>query len=284
MSKVPLRAFAILVAAFLVVPAFIVVPLSLSDSAFLRFPPPGWSTRWYTAFFDDPEWTAALWRSLRVATGAMLTAMVIGLAASYALVRGKRRFLTWCEPVMLLPMMVPIIVFGAGAYVVALSMQLVGNLWILMLTQAVLALPYVVLNLTAAMRTTDERLELVAQSLGASRFTAFRTVLLPLVMPAVVGAGLIAFALSLDEAVMALFLAGDTSPTLPAKMYTSIRYDLNPLVPTGATIMVGISLVLLVLLGLIQRQSARRGRRTAGRDDGAPPLSPTQPSTTPIEA
>jgi putative spermidine/putrescine transport system permease protein len=283
MSRTLLRAFAILVTLFLILPAFVVVPLSFSDSEFLRFPPPGWSTRWYTEFFQDPEWTGALWRSLRVAAGAMVIAMVIGLAASYALVRGKRRVLTWCEPLMLLPMMVPIIVFGAGAYIVSLSLHLVGSLWVLMLAQAVLALPYVVLNLTAAMRTTDERLELVAQSLGASRFTAFRKVLLPLIMPAVVGAGLIAFALSLDEAVMALFLAGDTTPTLPAKMYTSIRYDLNPLVPTGATIMVGISLVLLVALALIQRHSVRRGRR-AGRDDGPVPPSTSTPSTTLIEA
>jgi ABC-type spermidine/putrescine transport system permease subunit II len=263
-TRVALRAFAIVVALFLVVPTFIVIPLSLSDSAFLQFPPPGWTTRWYSEFFADAEWTGALFRSLRVGVGAMCLAIVLGMAASYALVRGRRRMLALAEPLLLLPMMVPVIVYAAGAYVVALSFNLVGSLWVLLVAHAVLALPYVVINLTAALRTTEERLELVAQSLGAARFTAFRKVLLPLIWPAAVGAGLIAFALSLDEAVMALFLTGDTSPTLPAKMYTSIRYDLNPLVPTAAALMIGISIVIFLLLGLIQLQAARRGgRRTA---------------------
>jgi ABC-type spermidine/putrescine transport system permease subunit II len=264
------KGFAILVALFLVVPVFIVIPLSLSDSAFLQFPPPGWTTRWYSEFFSDSEWTSALWRSLRVGVGSMLLALVLGMAASYALVRGKRRILTWAEPLMLLPMMVPIIVYGAAAYVVALSFDLVGSLWALLVFHAVLALPYVVINLTAALRTTDERLELVAQSLGASPLTAFRKVLLPIIWPAALGAGLIAFALSLDEAVLALFIAGDTSPTLPAKMYTSIRYDLNPLVPTAAALMIGISLLIFLLLGLIQSQAARRGGRGRRRRRSTP--------------
>jgi ABC-type spermidine/putrescine transport system permease subunit II len=264
-SKVTLRGFAILVALFLVVPVFVVVPLSLSSSPFLQFPPPGWTTRWYSQFFADPEWMAALRRSLEVGIGSMVLAIVLGMAAAYGLVRGKRRVLAWCEPLLLLPMMVPIIVYGAGAYLVALSFNLVGHLWVLLVAHAVIALPYVVINLTAALRTTDERLELVAQSLGATRWTAFRKVLLPLIYPAAVGAGLIAFALSLDEAVMALFLTGDTAPTLPAKMYTSIRYDLNPLVPTAAVLMIAISLVVFTLIAVIQRQAARRGgRRRAG--------------------
>ncbi len=265
-SKVLLRGFAILVALFLVVPVFIVIPLSLSNSPFLQFPPPGWTTRWYSQLFADPEWMDALWRSAQVGLGSMVLAIALGMAAAYGLVRGRRRLLSWAEPMLLLPMMVPIIVYGAGAYVVALSFNLVGKLWVLLVAHAVIALPYVVINLTAALRTTDERLELVAQSLGASPFTAFRKVLLPLIYPAAIGAGLIAFALSLDEAVMALFLTGDAAPTLPAKMYTSIRYDLNPLVPTAAVLMIAISLVVFLLLGLIQAQAARRGGRRRVRE------------------
>jgi putative spermidine/putrescine transport system permease protein len=270
MSRSAVRIVAVLVAVFLIAPSFIVIPLSFSTSPFLQFPPPGYSTRWFDQFFSDPAWTDALLRSLRVAAGSMVLALVLGLAAAYALVRGSGRLLAWCEPVLLLPMMVPIVVYGVSAYAVALAIGLVGSLWLLMLAQAALALPYVLLNLTAALRTTDPRLEQVAQSLGASRIVAFRKVLLPLVLPAVVGAGLVAFALSLDETVVAMFLTADGEPTLPVQMYTSVRYQLNPLVPVAATIMMGISILIVAAVALIQRQAVRRG--------GSVPVRTEQPS------
>jgi putative spermidine/putrescine transport system permease protein len=259
MRRLPLQGVAVLIAVFLIAPSFIVIPLALSTSPFLIFPPPGYSLHWFDQFFSDPVWTDALSRSLQAATGAMLFAIVFGFAAAYALVRGSGRLLAWCEPILLLPMMVPIVVYGVGAYAVALAFGLVGSLLLLMLAQAVLAVPYVLLNLTAALRTTDARIEQVAQSLGASRWTAFRKVLLPIIAPAVVGAGLVAFALSIDETVVASFLTGDGEPTLPVQMYTSIRYQLNPLVPVAATLMMGISVLIVGAVGLIQRQALRRG-------------------------
>jgi putative spermidine/putrescine transport system permease protein len=259
MARPVVRTVAIAIAAFLIAPSFIVVPLSLSTSPFLQFPPPGYSFQWFEQFFSDPTWTDALMRSLRVATGAMLLAIVLGLATAYALVRSGSRLLRWAEPLLLLPMMVPIVIYGIAAYGVALALGLVGSLLLLTVAQAVLALPYVLLNLTAALRTTDPRLEQVAQSLGATRWVAFRKVLLPLIAPAVVGAGLVAFALSLDETVVAMFLTGDGEPTLPVQMYSSIRYQLSPLVPVAATIMIGISILIVGLLALIQWRASRRG-------------------------
>lgn len=261
MARRGTQGLAILIALFLIVPAFVVIPLALSTSPFLEFPPPDYSTRWFDQFFSDPIWTHALTRSLKVATGAMLLALVLGFAAAYALVRSGNRLLTWCEPVLLLPMMVPIVVYGISAYSVALTIGAVGSMWVLMAVHAVIALPYVLLNLAAALRTTDPRLEQVAQSLGASRLVAFRKVLLPLIAPAVAGAGLIAFALSLDETVVAMFLTAEGEPTLPVQMYSSIRYQLNPLVPVAATIMIGVWIVIVTLVGIIHRQALRRGAR-----------------------
>jgi putative spermidine/putrescine transport system permease protein len=260
MRRVPLTVAAILVGAFLVAPAFIVVPMAFNSSPFLQFPPPGWTTEWFEQFFADPTWTDALVRSAIAATGAMLIAIVLGFAAAYALVRSGHRLLRAMEPVLLLPMMVPIIVYGIAVYGVTLSLGIVGSIWVLMIAQAILALPYVLLNLSAALRTTDPRLEQVAQTLGATRWVAFRKVVLPIIAPAVAGAGLLAFALSLDEAVVALFLTGDTTPTLPVKMYTSIQYQLNPLVPVAASIMLLGTLAIVAVLGVITRQASRRGR------------------------
>jgi putative spermidine/putrescine transport system permease protein len=252
------RGWALLVAAFLVVPAFIVVPLSLSSGMFLEFPPPGFSTQWFSDFFADPEWTSALTRSLIVASATAALAVPVGLVVAYALVRSRSRLARASEPVVMAPMMVPIVIFGFGLYLVALELGLTGHLWVVVVAHAALALPYVVVVLGAALRTVDHRLELAARVLGASPAQAFARIVVPLVGPAIVAAALLAVMLSLDEAVVALFLVGDTAPTLPVKMFASITYELNPLVPVAATVLMGATLVLVSLTAVLVRRAMRR--------------------------
>jgi ABC-type spermidine/putrescine transport system permease subunit II len=228
------RGWALLVAAFLVVPAFIVVPLSLSSSMFLEFPPPGFSTQWFKDFFADPEWTSALTRSLIVGAATAALAVPVGLVVAYAIVRSRSRFARLAEPVVMAPMMVPIVIFGFGLYLVALELGLTGQLWVVVMAHAALALPYVVVVLAAALRTVDHRLELAAR------------------------AALLAVMLSLDEAVVALFIAGDDAPTLPVKMFASITYELNPLVPVAATVLMAATLVLVSFTAVLVRRAMKR--------------------------
>jgi len=236
---------------FLVAPVLIVIPMSLSSSGFLEFPPPGYTTRWYSEFFADPTWVDSLLLSARVGLGAMVLAVVGGTMAAYALVRGNIRLRGAGQGVLMLPMVIPTIVYGVGSYLIALRFTLVGSELLLMATHAVLALPYVVLNLMASIGSTDRRLELVAQSLGASPWKAFRTVTLPLIAPAMVASALVVLVISLDETVVALFLTSDTAPTLPVKVYNSIRYELSPLVPVAAAVVMGATVALAaVFLGL----------------------------------
>jgi ABC-type spermidine/putrescine transport system permease subunit II len=165
-------------------------------------------------------------------------------------------------------MAVPIIVYAVGAYVTALPLGWIGSVWVLIAAHTVIALPYVVLNVSAALRTTDHRLELVAQSLGASPLTAFRKVTLPLIAPAVWASALITLVLSADEAVASLFLAADDAPTLSVKLYSSVLYELNPLVPVAATLVVlGTATVGIVYL-VTARLMTRRWRGRAAGPEG----------------
>jgi ABC-type spermidine/putrescine transport system permease subunit II len=236
--------FSLLVVAFLTAPILIVIPMSLSAGAFLQFPPPGWSFQWYRAIFSDPEWTGAMLRSAEVGLIASVLALSAGTSAAYALARGRFRAKGAIQAVLLLPMIVPSIVFAVGAYLIALRLDFVGSVWLLASAHAVLALPYVVLTVGASLRTTDHRLELVAQTLGASRFGAFRLVTLPLIAPALLSGVVITLILSLDETVVALFLTGDLSPTLPVRVYNSIRYELDPVVPVAGTLVIVATLMI----------------------------------------
>ncbi len=226
-----------LVLLLLYVPALVVIPLALSTSPFLVFPPPDYSLEWFSQFVADPTWVNALIRSVQVAAAAAILATLAGLAGAYYITRRKGWQSGVIEPLMVMPLVIPSIVFALGVYTLALQFGLVGNMAALILTHAVLGLPFAYINITVGLSTIDPRLELAAISLGAGPMRAFTLIILPLLLPALFAALTLSFVLSLDETVVALFISGDRTPTLPVKMFSSITYDLSPLVPVAATVL-----------------------------------------------
>jgi putative spermidine/putrescine transport system permease protein len=257
-----------LVIMFLVLPSLVVIPLAFSTSLFLEFPPPGYSTGYFREFFADPEWVAALRRSILVAASSALIAVPLGFCASWWIIRTASRFKRPVETLLLLPMMIPVVVFGFGLYVLLLRTGLPGGLFAVVLSHAVLALPLVVLTLTAALRTFDFRLVNAARICGAGVPRTVFSVVLPIIFPALGAATLIALMTSLDEAVIATFIVGDTSPTLPTAMFNSITYDLNPLVPVAATLLTAITLLLLVISAGLTMLTRRRGNAAPDLSEG----------------
>jgi putative spermidine/putrescine transport system ATP-binding protein len=176
--------FVVIVLVYLFLPALVVVPLALSTSAFLQFPPPGYSFGWFQQFLDDPAWMTALVRSVNVALGAAAISTLLGCAAAYYITRRKGALATTVEPILILPLAVPVIVFALGAYTIAIDRGVVGNTLMLMTVHAMLALPYAYINIRVGLTTVDPRLEMAAQSLGARPSVAFVRVMLPLLAPA----------------------------------------------------------------------------------------------------
>lgn len=261
--------FALITAAFLVLPSLIVIPLSFSTSMFLEFPPPGYSTRWFGEFFADPQWRDALVRSLVVAGSTACIAVPVGITASFGLLRARGRAGRFLEPLVMLPMMIPVVISGFGMYVVSLRFEMGGSILLVVLAHAVLALPFVVVTVTASLRTFDFRLVLAARVAGASPFAAFRRVVLPIIAPAVGAATLIALMMSLDEAVIATFVAGDTSPTLPVMMFSSITYELNPVVPVAATLLTAATALMILAAALLARIGRTRTDSTRDPQEAA---------------
>lgn len=241
---------------FLYLPVLVVFPLAANSSPFLQFPPPGYSLEWFGEFFRDPQWMSALLLSLRVALGASILATTVGGIGAYYVARRQGRAAQLLEPFVVLPLVVPIIVLALGAYALAISLDLVGSVPVLVAIHAVLAIPYAYINIRVGLATIDPRLQLAAQSLGARPVVAVRRVILPLLVPSMLAAAAFSFVLSLDETVIALFLSADAAPTLPVKMFTSINFELNPVVPVAATIMLAVTAAVGILLWVV---------RTAGR-------------------
>ena len=265
-GSVPLHLMVFAILIFLLLPTVIVVPMSLNGEQYLAFPPRSWSLRWYAAYFGDPEWIAATLLSLEVAALTTVAATVLGTCASLALVRSDIGNHGWLNALILAPMIVPHVVIAVAMYLQLAPLGLTGTLSGFVIAHTVLALPYVVLTVSAALYRLDPALEMAALSLGASRPQAFFGVTLPLILPGVATGAAFAFIISLDEAVVSFFISGVSGKTLPRKLFEDIDYSLSPVIAAASTLLVTVSLLIMGGIELARRAAARRLHRTSPSD------------------
>lgn len=237
---------------FLMLPILVVFPISLSSAPYLQFPPPGLSWQWYERYLDDPQWIDATWRSLYIGGATAVLALLLGVPLAFSLVRGRYLGRTFVDRLALAPIIVPTIILSVAVYGVFAKLRLIGAWYGLVLAHAVLALPFVVLVMTAGLRDFDRSLEQAAAGLGASRWRTLTRVTLPLLRPSLVSAGLLAFISSFDEVVVALFLAG-ANMTLPKKMFDNILMEIDPTIASVSVIQILLVSIVMVLIGRFGR-------------------------------
>lgn len=246
----------VLILMFLMVPIIIAIPMSLGSERFLQFPPRGLTLKWYGEFFSDAEWRAATVFSLQVAVLTTVLSVIIGTMAAVALTRGSLGGKKILTAVMLAPLIVPHIVLGVALYLSFTPLGLSGNVTGLVLSHTALAVPFVVLTVSASLYRVDRSLEMAAMNLGADRFTAFRLVTLPLVKPAVAVGAVFAFLTSFDEAIVSFFMSGVSNKTLTRKLFENIDFDISPLIPAVSTVLMLISLLLMGGATLFRRRAS----------------------------
>ncbi|MER8438859.1 ABC transporter permease [Mesorhizobium sp. M1312] len=249
---------------FLIAPIFIIVPLSFNSepyftftSGMLHFRPEAYSIRWYEAFVSDAGWRVAVRNSFFVGGLSTLLATALGTLAALGLNRPlpMRSFIL---SLLLAPMIVPIVVLAAGTYFVFAKVGLVDSYVGLVLAHATLGLPFVVVTVLATLSNFDQGLVKAALICGAHPTMVFRRVTLPLIAPGVLSGAALAFVTSFDEAVITLFLS--PSPeyyTVPRKMWSGLREQISPTILAVATTWIVLSLMLMILVGVLRRQSAR---------------------------
>lgn len=232
--------------AFLTLPMVIVALLSFSASPYLVFPPPGFSLRWYHAYFADPIWIAATIRSLKVALVTMAAATILGTLLAFSLVRGRYPGRALVDQLSIAPLIVPSIVYSVAIYSLFAQMKLIGEWPAIALAHTVHTLPFVVLIVGASLRTFDISQEHAAVGLGASRFQAITRVTLPQIRPALISAAFLVFISSFDELVIAMFLGG-ARMTLPKKMFDNIMNDIDPTIAAVSVLQIVLVIVALLI-------------------------------------
>ncbi|MBM3600803.1 MAG: ABC transporter permease [Alphaproteobacteria bacterium] len=254
--SLPLKIAAGLVFAFLIAPSLIVIPMSFSDSREIMFPPSGFSWMLYREYFAGPEWVAATIESTLVATGVTALSLATGVPVAYALVRSRLFGVAIIRAFVMMPMLVPTIVFALGLYIYFARLGISGSTLALILGHSVHNLPFVVLVVIAGLRQVNPNIEVAAQVLGASVLRVFFSVVLPMIAGPIAAAGMFSFLISFDEVVIAWFLSSPRTMTLPIKMYSSIQWEVSPVLAAISTLLTLLSLVICVLGVALRRPEA----------------------------
>jgi putative spermidine/putrescine transport system permease protein len=237
---------------FLMLPLLVVFPISLSSAAYMQFPPPGLSWQWYERYLGDPQWIDATVRSLYIGVATAILALALGVPLAFSLVRAKFPGRWLVDRIALAPLIVPTIILSVSIYGLFAKLKLIGEWYGLVIAHTVLALPFVVLVMSAGLRDFDRGLEQAAEGLGASRSRTLLKITLPLLRPSLVSAGLLAFISSFDELVVALFLAGPNM-TLPKKMFDNILMEIDPTIAAVSVMQILLVALVLVLIGRFGR-------------------------------
>jgi spermidine/putrescine transport system permease protein len=214
----------------------------------------GFTLHWYEVLARDQALLAAVRNSLFVAVASTGIATALGVAASVGLERLTPRGQRLVESSLVLPLVIPEVMMG-----VALMLFFVLIKWPLSLTtvtigHAAFNLPIVMMMVRARLRKLDPRLEEAARDLGATAGQAFYRVTAPLLMPAIVGAALMSFTISLDDFVVTFFTAGPGSTTLPLRVYSMVKSGVSPEINALSAILVLVSMGIIGAAMALQRK------------------------------
>jgi putative spermidine/putrescine transport system permease protein len=255
-------AFAALVVGFLTLPLAAILPLAFTDSIFLTYPISGPSARWFDVLATSEAWRRSIANALVIGAGATVLATIVGTLAALGLRRDLLPFSGLLRSVFLLPMVVPAVVLGVGMQILYGRMGLASTYLGVIVAHAVLCVPFVVVNVASSLATIDPALERAAASLGARPAAVFLHVTLPLVRPGILTGAVFAFATSLDEVVITLFVAGPNQTTLARQMFSSLRENISPAIAAAAFLMILLTFLLLILVkGATAINSLSRRRR-----------------------
>ncbi|WP_035578084.1 ABC transporter permease [Halomonas sp. TG39a] len=240
------RFWLVLILVFLYAPILVMATMSFNASPFYQLPFK-FSTEWYEQMSGNQQIIAAAVRSVLIALATTVIATALGTAASIALFRydfpGKRVFQVLLFP----PIAIPWLITGTAMLIFFFAIGIGRGTPAVIIGHVALALPYVIVTVTARLSSFDITLEEAARSMGASGWTVLRRVTLPWIAPGVVAGSLFAFAVSFDQFVVSYFLSEPGDSTLPVLIYTAIRKGFTPEINAISTIIITLSMLIMFL-------------------------------------
>lgn len=249
---------------FILAPILIVCVVAFTPTGYLSIPITEFSLRWFRAIADYPEFIDAFWNSLWLAAVSSTIAIAFSVPAALAIARHRFAGREAFAAMFLSPLMIPHVVLGIAFLRFFTQIGLGGTFTGLVLSHVVIVLPFALRLVLASAAGGDRALEHAAISLGATDWTVFRRVTLPLILPGVASGWALAFIQSFDEVTMTVFIASPSTVTLPVRMFLYIQDNIDPLVTSVSACVIAITVVFMVFLDRVyglERLLAGRGAK-----------------------
>jgi ABC-type spermidine/putrescine transport system permease subunit II len=243
---------------FLLLPSLIIVPMALSKSQMIQFPPEGISLHSFADYLGDRQWVESTWLSFQVAIVAVLIGAVAGGTAAIALHGSRFAGKGLLVSLILMPIVTPVVIIALGDYLLLAQLHLLGSWLTIAVAHGILATPYVFISAQTSLTSQlNPALVRSARSLGAPAYSVLYHVYWPAVRPGVLAGSMLGFAVSFDEVVVALFLQGANSITLPVRTFNAIQYELTPKIAASASLFIALALLALALQALAARKTGQ---------------------------
>ena len=230
----------------LILPIIISLSIAFSPDSFLTIPTNNWTSKWFYDFFSQTRWTEAFLRSLIMAILSTFLSLTLGMSLAYAMTRLNIPWKKLIHGSILLPLIIPPIIIGMGALPLFYAMRLNGTTFEVVLIHSCLILPIIYLILKNKIQNISPEIENVAMGLGAGIFETLWYITLPLLYPAIAISGISGFAISINETMVALFMAGPTNETISTITWSQLKEAPTPLIAVASIIN-----LIIILIGTI---------------------------------
>ena len=247
--------------AFLYIPMLILIIYSFNASKLVTVWA-GFSTKWYSRLFNNEAFIDAAWVTLKVGFISSCAATILGTMIAYIMVRGGRFYgRSLFSSMIYAPLVMPEVITGLSLLLLFISIGLDRGVFTIILAHTTFSMCYVSVVVSSRLASFDVSIEEAAIDLGCTAFDAFRSVTLPIIAPAVISGWLLAFTLSLDDLVIASFVSGPASTTLPIKIYSSVRLGLSPEINALSTLMIAVVTFGVLTSSIISKRAIKRQKR-----------------------
>ncbi|MCG8688037.1 MAG: ABC transporter permease [Desulfobacterales bacterium] len=230
---------------FLLLPFVIILASSFSADATMKFPPRGFSLKWYGKVLNVEMFRTTFWVSLKIGLAATTTALLLGIPVAYASVRRRYRLKAVVEVFFSSPAIVPGLVIGFALlrfFIFLTGMSIGLGLY---LGHTAILFPYTVRVVSASLRNLDPAIEEAAVSLGSSPLFSFLSVVLPNIQSGLAAAFILAFITSFSNVPISLFLTGPGVATLPIQMLVYMEYYFDPTISALSSILIVLTIVIV---------------------------------------
>lgn len=236
--------------AFLLVPLVVIVAISFTETAYLAFPPEGFTFRWYKEFLADTSYIDSIALSGALAFLAAVIATVLGVPTAMVIARGAIPGAKTLGTIFMAPLILPTIVVGAALLQFAATLGFARTFGVMLVGHIVIVIPYILRTVLASLANFDQSLEEASLDLGANGATTFFRVTLPIIKPGIISGVLFAFIISWINVELSIFNSTAALMPIPVKLFNYVQYSIDPMVAAISAATIYVAVVAVAMLDI----------------------------------